>query len=327
MSDPPGTPHDSLAYLIEAAGRRETPPTHAYERALAATTQAWQAKVRRRRLRIAASIAAGVASLGIATFMSLRSLDPNQNTAEPIANVARVIGAVAVRSASSRDWTSLREGEPPLPTGAALRTGAGSGAALQIGAVSVRIAERAEVVVESRSQLRLAHGKVYVDTGPDHGSGRMSVVSDAGTLSDIGTQFEVQYQAGAYRVRVREGEVLLQRGAERLRSRAGEQLSIDGDGSVTNATIAADDPAWRWVHVLVSAPDIDNQPLTILLAWVARETGVAVRYATPAIERRACGTILHGSIRGLEPLDALAVMLATTDLRHEVLADGTIMIK
>ena len=42
-----------------------------------------------------------------------------------------------------------------------------------------------------------------------------------------------------------------------------------------------------WVHALASAPDIDNQPLTILLAWVARETGVAVRYATPAIERRA----------------------------------------
>ena len=52
-----------------------------------------------------------------------------------------------------------------------------------------------------------------------------------------------------------------------------------------------------------------------------------MRYATPAIERRASGTILHGSIRGLEPLEALAVMLATTDLRHEVLADGTIMIK
>ena len=327
MNDPPGTSHDSLAHLIEAAGRREAPPTDAYERALAATTQAWQAKVRRRRWRIATSIAAGVATLGIGTFVTLRSLDSSESMAEPIANVARVIGAVTVRSGDSRDWTSLREDGPPLPTGAVLRTGAGSGAALQIGEVSVRIAERAEVRIDSRSQLRLAHGKVYVDTGSDRGAGRMQVVSDAGTLSDVGTQFEVQYQAGAYRVRVREGEVLLQRGVERLRSRAGEQISIDDNGIVSNATIAADDPAWRWVHVLVSAPDIDNQPLTILLAWVARETGVSVRYATPAIERRASGTILHGSIRGLEPLEALAVMLATTDLRHEVLADGTIMIK
>jgi hypothetical protein len=327
MNDPPGTSHDPLAHLIEAAGRRETPPTHAYERALAATTQAWQAKVHRRRLRIAASIAAGVATLSIGTFISLRSLDSSQSTAEPIADVTRVIGAVTVRSGDSGEWTSLREAGPALPTGAVLRTSAGSGVALQIGAVSVRIADRAEVVVESRSQLRLAHGKVYVDTGSNAGTGRMQVTSDAGILSDVGTQFEVQYQAGAYRVRVREGEVLLQRGEERLRGRAGQQISIDRDGIVSNATIAADDPAWRWVHMLVSAPDIDNQPLTSLLAWVARETGVSVRYATPAIERRAGSTILHGSIRGLEPLEALAVMLATTDLRHEVLADGTILIK
>ncbi len=145
MNDPPGTSHDSLAHLIEAAGRREAPPTDAYERALAATTQAWQAKVRRRRWRIATSIAAGVATLGIGTFVTLRSLDSSESMAEPIANVARVIGAVTVRSGDSRDWTSLREDGPPLPTGAVLRTGAGSGAALQIGEVSVRIAERAEV--------------------------------------------------------------------------------------------------------------------------------------------------------------------------------------
>ena len=117
MNDPPGTSHDSLAHLIEAAGRREAPPTHAYERALAATTQAWQTKVRRRRWRIAASIAAGIATLGIGTFVSLRSLDSSKNMAEPIANVTRVIGAVTVRSADSRDWTSLREDGPAAADG------------------------------------------------------------------------------------------------------------------------------------------------------------------------------------------------------------------
>ncbi|MGH8238713.1 MAG: FecR domain-containing protein [Steroidobacteraceae bacterium] len=327
MNEPPGTSHDSLARLIEAAGRREAPPAHAYERALAATTEIWQAKVRRRRWRIAAGMAAGVAIVTVGTFVALRSIDSGPRLAEPIANVARIVGAVSVRSEDSRDWTSLREDRQSLPSGSVLRTGAGSGVALQIDDVSVRIAERAEVVLESRWQLRLVHGKVYIDTGPDGGVGRMLVVSEVGTISDVGTQFEVQYRRGAYRLRVREGEVVLQRGAEQLRSRAGEQVSIDSNGIVSSATIAPDDPAWRWVHVLASAPDIDNQPLTTLLAWVGRETGVAVRYASPAIERRANGTILHGSIRGLEPLEALAVMLATTDLRHEVLADGTIMIK
>ena len=107
----------------------------------------------------------------------------------------------------------------------------------------------------------------------------------------------------------------------------GEQLSIDASGVIRRTPIAADDPAWHWVQALAAAPDVDNQPLAVLVAWVARETGIKVRYATPAVERRAMTTILHGSIRNLEPLEALAVMLATTDLQHEVLADGTIMIK
>ena len=94
-----------------------------------------------------------------------------------------------------------------------------------------------------------------------------------------------------------------------------------------SAAIAANDPDWRWIHSLASAPDIDEQPLTVLLAWVARESGVKVRYASPAIERKATATILHGSIQRLKPFEALEVMLATTDLRHEVLSDGTILIK
>lgn len=327
MSEASDRSHDTLARLIEGAGRREAPPAQAYERALIATTEAWRAKVRRRRWRLATSIAASIAALGAGTFIALQSFDSPPRIAEPVANVARVIGDVRVRSGMSGEWTSLRERGPALPVGATVRTEAGSSVALQMDGVSVRIAERAEMVIESRARLRLATGKVYVDTGSDGVIGRMLVASDAGTVSDVGTQFEVQYRPGEYRVRVREGEVLLERGNEQLRSRAGEQISIDGAGVIRRTAVTADDPAWHWIHALAAAPEIDNQPLTTLLAWVARETGVAVRYATPAIERRANDTILHGSIRGLAPLEALAVMLATTDLRHEVLADGTIMIK
>jgi hypothetical protein len=38
-------------------------------------------------------------------------------------------------------------------------------------------------------------------------------------------------------------------------------------------------------------------------------------------------TILHGSVRGLQPFEALQAMLATTDLQYEQLPDGTILIK
>jgi ferric-dicitrate binding protein FerR (iron transport regulator) len=155
----------------------------------------------------------------------------------------------------------------------------------------------------------------------------MLIVAGPTSVTDVGTQFEVRYRGSDYQVRVREGAVLLQRGALRRWGNAGEQLTIDENDVIRSTPIAANDPDWEWVQSLASAPDIDEQPLTVLLAWVARESGVEVRYASPAIERKATTTILHGSIQRLKPLEALEVMLATTDLRYEKLADGTILIK
>jgi hypothetical protein len=67
--------------------------------------------------------------------------------------------------------------------------------------------------------------------------------------------------------------------------------------------------------------------VTVLLTWVARETGRAVRFASPDIERKAGTTILHGNIRHLAPLEALSVMLATTDLEYTLPDDATILIR
>lgn len=321
-------PPDALAALIRSAGKREAPPAQAYDRALAAATAAWDLKVRRRRRwRVAGGLAAGVAAASIGGFIAFSALDTPTPSARFVAQVERVIGAVEVRPLDSRSWMSLRDDAAPLSSGAALRTESGSAAALRFGATSVRIADATELVIESDSRLRLLVGKVYIDTGGAGDAGRMVVATSAGTASDIGTQFEVSYRDERYRLRVREGEVVLQRDAERVFGRAGDEVSVSADGSVRTATIAAHDPEWRWIHQLAAAPDIDDQPLTVLLAWVARETGARVRYASPEAERRAATAILHGSIRHLAPLEALAVMLATTDLRHEVLSDGTIMIR
>jgi ferric-dicitrate binding protein FerR (iron transport regulator) len=327
MSESSGPPQDALARLVHVAGRRETPPAQAYERALAAASEVWRTKLRRRRRRTAFTLAASIAALTVGAVIAVRSLDSPTPAAEPIAQIARVIGAVRIRTNFASDWTELHEDTGLLPAGTTIRTDAASKLALQVDDVSVRIASNAEIVLDSRSQLRLVRGKVYVDTGAASGPGRMSVITGAGAVSDVGTQFEVQYDRAGYHVRVREGEVLLRHDARRQRGHAGEQLSIDASGAIRSTPISPDDPAWRWVHALASAPDVDNQPLAVVVAWVERETGVTVRYATPAIERRAMTTILHGSIRNLEPLEALSVMLATTDLQHEVLADGTIMIK
>jgi hypothetical protein len=60
---------------------------------------------------------------------------------------------------------------------------------------------------------------------------------------------------------------------------------------------------------------------------VSHETGQPLRYADPEAERKAATVILHGPIGSLAPLEALRVMLATTDLTYEILPDGTIEVR
>ncbi|HEY0686535.1 MAG TPA: FecR domain-containing protein [Steroidobacter sp.] len=327
MSDQPSTAQDPVERLIRAAGRRELPPAQAYERALYAATDVWQQKVRHRRRRTFLSLAACVTALAVGIGVAMRSLESPTTASEPVASVVRVIGSVQVRTADARDWTFVGEHSGPLSTGTVVQSASASSAALRMGRVSLRVASGTEVVLDSPSRLRLVRGTVYLDTGVTGAAGQMAVVTRAGTVTDVGTQFEVHYLESIYRVRVREGEVLLQRDDGVRQGVAGQEISIDASGEVSTASIRPDDPAWGWVQALATAPDIDQQPLTVLLAWVSRETGASIRYATPAVERKATTTILHGSIRHLTPFEALTVMLATTDLRHELLADGTIMIK
>ena len=136
------------------------------------------------------------------------------------------------------------------------------------------------------------------------------------------------YRNDAYRLRVREGRVKLSRGAGVITSTAGEQVTIDPSGAVARVQLQQDDKAdWQWTQALAPPPDIDGQPLSVLLTWVARETGRTVRFDKPEIERRVQSTILHGDIHLLSPLDALSVMLATTDLEHVLSDDDTILIR
>jgi ferric-dicitrate binding protein FerR (iron transport regulator) len=332
MTRDPHDPHsrnerdDAVAQLIRAAGRRAEPPAEAYERTLAAAMATWDTLQSRRRRRVIVTLAASVAlAVGVA-FLLLTYLP--QGTAPIAGRTDRIVGTVDLRGDAQSDWSTLNGELATLPVGSEIRTRAGSRAGILLNAgISLRLAEATEVALESESRVRVIAGKVYVDTGGAGPGKGIEVVTEAGTAVDVGTQFEVSYRDGEYRLRVREGRVLLRRDAGEVDGQAGEQLKILPGGEIERTRIGADDPGWDWVESLAPAPDIDEQPVTVLLTWVARETGRAVRFASPDIERKAGTTILHGNIRHLAPLEALSVMLATTDLEYTLPDDATILIR
>jgi ferric-dicitrate binding protein FerR (iron transport regulator) len=324
---------DAVALLLRSAGRRADPPVAAYERVLGAATRSWHAKVnRRRRWRASFAIAASLLIV-VAFAVFVRSQPPAP--AMLAGRTDRVIGTVEIRTTPDAPWMILGDEPQGLVVGSELRTRAGSRAGLVLdGGVSVRLADATDLVLESPTRVQVLSGRVYLDTGGEGTRAQqIEVVTARVVARDVGTQFEVLYHDDVYRLRVREGRVLLSRSSPGLESppevdgTAGEQLTIDASGALERTRIAAQDSQWQWVQSVAPAPDVDAQPVTMLLAWVARETGKPVRFASPDVERRASQTILHGNIRHLAPMEALEVMLATTDFEHAVLPDDTILIR
>jgi ferric-dicitrate binding protein FerR (iron transport regulator) len=321
----PADDADLVAHLMRAAGRRIEPPATAYDRVLSAATATWERKVRRRRLlRVSAAAAASIAV--VSAVVALLT-DLHRAPVALVGHVDRVTGECEIRRDNA--WTAVA-GAVDLGAGERIRTHAESRAGILLaGEVSLRLADRTEVQLESASRVRVLAGKIYVDTGTSAASvhPRIEVVTPAGVAADYGTQFEVRYVERTFRVRVREGRVSIDPSdAASLGAVAGDDVTIRA-GAVERQRIAATDPEWHWTQSVAPKPDINGRPVTFLLDWVARETGKEVRFAEPTLVRKANTTILHGDIGDLAPLDALALMLATTDLEHAILDDGTILIR
>lgn len=308
---------DLVASLIRAAGRRTVPPIDAYQQVLTAATAAFREKSAKRRGRnwMLLAAAASVAALSVALLLQWNAT----STQAQIATVARVIGAVELETAGG--WKPMTRVGGSLGSGASLRTLAGGSLALEFaGGASLRLAAATEVQMDGPRRVLLRTGTLYLDNKGSVGTG-YQIETPAGTARDVGTQFELHVAGNALRLRVREGRVEVDRAGHLVSGSAGEQLEIDVLGGVMRSTISATDAAWQWTEAVAPAPDIDGQPVTVLLDWVARETGWRLHYESAAVEARAANVILHGNIRHLAPLAALDVMLATTDLEYALVGD------
>jgi ferric-dicitrate binding protein FerR (iron transport regulator) len=308
---------DIVASLIRAAGRRTEPPEDAYQQVLNAATAAFRGKIAERRGRnwMLLASAAGIAALTVAFLLQWNA----SSAQSQVARVARVIGTAEL--ASDGGWKPMTGSGGTVAEGASLRTLAGGSVALALdGGASLRLAAATEVQMDGPRRVQLRSGTLYLDNAGSVGPG-YQIETPMGTVRDIGTQFELRVTDGVLRLRVREGRVEIDRAGEIVSGSAGEQLDIDVLGGVSHSSIAATDAAWQWAETIAPAPEIDGQPATVLLNWVARETGRNLHYESAVVETRAASVVLHGNIQHLAPLAALDVMLATTDLEYTLVGD------
>jgi hypothetical protein len=304
---------DTTGRLLRLAGPRPVVPDDRADRVRAAVHAHWASGVRRRRVRrwtLGSAVLTAAAALLV--FVARFSEPP-------------VPAPVALGDAVAR--VERIEGQAPFTPGAAVRerawieTGDGRvGLELSVGA-SFRVDRHTRARLLTPTVVELAAGTVYLDN--DEASG-LEVRTPFGTAHDVGTQFEVHVDAKGLRLRVRTGRVALDAGSGSEIADAGTELTWIG-GALERSSVRADGPEWEWAARLGPVFSIEGRSLAAFIAHLSREQGWQVRYRDPGLQHEAAAIILHGSVDGLSPHDAVAVTTTTSGLDFS-LEDGTLVV-
>jgi ferric-dicitrate binding protein FerR (iron transport regulator) len=180
---------------------------------------------------------------------------------------------------------------------------------------SVRLDSGSRVRALSSTAIELTLGAVYVDTGSE--TGRFEVRTALATARDVGTQFEVRVLDDTIRLRVRAGVVELKSRTRSLTTRGGTETVLSTAG-VVSRPIVAHGSEWEWTARLSPPLEIEGLSLAAFLERLAREHGWSLHYADAALAKEASAIILHGSVTGLAPREAIEVAINTSGLRHHL---------
>lgn len=308
---------DDIEALLRQTGARSGPPrdvTDEVRRAVHAEWQAVAAGRKSRRRTIVFGLAASVAAAMLALAVTLRSVSPSAPIS--VAVLERIEGTLDIRPASG-GTTPVQAGRAIL-AGETVVTDTTARAALRLAdRISVRLDGNTTLAVLARDELELRAGTVYVDAGPPERSYLpLEIVTAAGRVRHVGTQYQVHSQAGHVTISVREGRIELAGPHGAQTAYAGERLALSPNGQLTRGTLSADDPSWTWAMQIAPPFEIQDQPLTAFLEWTARETGRTLEYASPSVEAAARDLRLRGSIAELTPETALAAVLSTTQFER-----------
>lgn len=323
---------DRIGSLLRLAGRRETVPDDRMRRVRAAVHAEWRQQTRTRSRRVTVRWSLGALAAAALVLVAVR-LPIRNDSAGPIgqsevAIIEALTGAVRLVSASQRGGLAprlLQIGDR-VGTGDVVETTSGGLASLRLsGGASVRVNRGTQLHLVSDTALVLAIGAIYVDSG-DGRAGSIEVRTPLGVARDIGTRFEVRFSASALRVRVRDGLVRLSQPQQSHDAHPGDELTVDDKGSVVRRPVAVFGAEWAWALALVQPFELEGRTLRAFLDWIARENGWRLRFTDAAVEQKAQTTILHGSILGLSPSEALAAVLPTSGVEH-TLDDGVLLIQ
>jgi ferric-dicitrate binding protein FerR (iron transport regulator) len=324
--------------LIRAAGARPDPGADRAARVRAAVEREWRAQARARGRRRWTIGGVAIVAAAAAVFLTVRQLSTVAAPAmppapAPIARVAAAHGAVTTEIAGGR--AAVAAVGQVIAVGSTIRTnGTSRGTVTLIDGVELRVDANSVLTLVDARTIHLERGAIYIDSGAST-PGSVTVRTASGTIRDIGTRFEVrtglvrQGSGGQgdrdVRIRVRDGAVQLERVGRIDRAPKGTELVARADGTVSTRSIDPFAADWAWTTAAAAPFVVENATLEAFLEWAAREGGWTLEWSD-ALRQRTRTTILHGTIDGMTPGEALDVVLPTSGLSPAFLK-GTLRIR
>lgn len=318
-----------IGSLLRLAGPREAVPAERTLRVRGAVHAEWRRATRVRARRQVVRWSLGACAVAAAVAFAVRGgVRPVRVAPDPrieLASIKMLRGHVGPIAAS-------RNGAFPVAwhvgdrvrSGEGIDTTGGGGAALRLarGAV-VRVDGGTRMRLLSEDTIALDAGAVYVDAGVDPRA--VEVRTPLGVARDIGTRFEVRLGESSLRVRVRDGLVRLTQGDQSHNAARGEEVTLSQNGALVRRTVPLFGPEWAWTLAAVESFALEGRTLREFLAWITEENGWRLAYADATVRDKAAKTVLHGSIDGLSPEDALMAVLPASGVGHR-LEDGVLRI-
>ncbi len=304
---------DAFENLFRGLAPRQGPSPAAREQAYLAANQAFQETFvqRRRRAMMAGMAATVLLSVAIGwQFLSVVSTVPIQ-----VADARTLL----VNQAPWEGGAAPLVAEPGL----ALAT-SGPARLLVGGTTDLRLAPGTRITWQEGPRLRLERGRIYVDT---RDKGHLTVTTDLGTVTDVGTRFLVDRTGSVLNVAVRSGETRIDsdHGSYRIRGDGSmaEVVRVTAQG-VERHSEPASDERWMWIHEVPTG--YHEQRLSSLLPAIARDLGLDLVYADRGVQATVLNLNLGGDdLHGLPPRQALEVALAASGLGART-EDGSLVV-
>jgi hypothetical protein len=319
---------DAIGQLLKLAGARRMPDAAQIDRARAAAHADWASLVQRRTHRrvmwvvtcaaVAASVIGGLGWPWLARHRAPPGSRPG------IASIRTVAGPVFLITADGRR-SAIATGARIGPGERVETSNNGRAAFVLTGGVSVRLNQGTAIVLDGHSEVRLERGAVYVDSGSEPGAAALEIKTPFGRVRHVGTQFEVRLEDSSLRVLVREGAVAVERDGTRWISQTGEALMLSRSGPPVREVIPTFGPDWKWVADLAEPFQLEGARVPAFLQWVSREQGWRWQLEDPRMLDHIEQIVLHGSIDGLTPEEALSAVLPTCGLTFRLEGDRLIV--